>query len=255
MSTIDWSEEDSMERAANPSPGPPFSFNAVDADIVIISSDDHKFTVHRSALSLASVVFKDTFSAPAPSAPSQSNAEEFHDGHPIIRLSEDQQTLDILLKLIYPTDNPPLSTVSDILKANAVLDKYIVEGFSRTIEEALSRIVDDTPHVVWAIARKRDLSKLVDRALSAVLKTPLVIPSSSVPDEALQSMTIVELRALQEWWQECSDAAVAQAEAGPVLMWTKVVSWGSVSSRMTTRSPKCVCARTEECLEELLHKR
>ena len=105
MPTIDWDTEELEEVTTNPSPGRPFSFNPADADIVVVSSDNQMFPVHRSALSLASVVFKQMFSAPTPapssSASSHSSAQDFHDGRPIVRLSEDQRALEILFKLIY----------------------------------------------------------------------------------------------------------------------------------------------------------
>lgn len=245
---IDFNPDD--EKPNGPSP----PFNAGDANIIVVSSDGHMFALHTFILSLASVVFQEMFSAPVPAFEPSSTPvlastlasaaspehKDYHNGRPIVHLTEDHRTLEMLFRLIYPVDNPTLSTVSDILKMIRALDKYIVEGFSRTIEEALVGIVEKAPHVVWALARRQNLPELVEKALLCTLKHPIVVPRPSISDEDLQGcMTAVELRALQLWHKRCSETVMEEINS---VRWMTEGLW--VPPTLTRADPDCTCNRT-----------
>lgn len=195
--------------------GPPF--DALDADIVIRSSDDYVFRLHRTILSVASIVFKDMFSAQAaaPVDPASGNpnfqSADWYDGLPVVLLTEDRKTLDILFQLIYPIDNPPLTTISAILKVISLTDKFMIESLSDTIGLALSRVAQDAPHVVWAIARKRGLQATATKALFLTLQHPTLAPPITISSTDLDScLTASDIRELQLWRNRCADAAVRE---------------------------------------------
>ncbi|KAH9168001.1 hypothetical protein EDB89DRAFT_2074370 [Lactarius sanguifluus] len=70
--------------------------NVPDANIIIRSSDQVNFRVHKSLLAMSSSFFDDLLSPPQPLD------GEFVDGLPVIQLSEDADLLNSLVSLLYP---------------------------------------------------------------------------------------------------------------------------------------------------------
>ena len=70
--------------------------DAPDADLIIRSSDDVSFLVHKLVLAVASPIFKDLLSLPQPS-----NFETV-DGLPMVRLPESSELLKCLVSMLYP---------------------------------------------------------------------------------------------------------------------------------------------------------
>ncbi|EIM87317.1 uncharacterized protein STEHIDRAFT_110555 [Stereum hirsutum FP-91666 SS1] len=233
--------------------GPPF--DALDADIVIRSSDDYVFRLHRTILSVASIVFKDMFSAQAaaPVDPASGNpnfqSADWYDGLPVVLLTEDRKTLDILFKLIYPIDNPPLTTISAILKVISLTDKFMIESLSDTIGLALSRVAQDAPHVVWAIARKRGLQTTATKALFLTIQHPTLAPPLTISNADLDScLTASDIRELQLWQNRCAHAAVQEAIG---TGWVR----GAPHDLVSDESPgSCICLRYTQSLTHTSNK-
>lgn len=191
--------------------GPPF--DAADADIVVRSSDDYIFRLHRTILSVASVTFRDMFAAqagaPAPPAATNPNSQsaDWHDGLPVVLLTENRSALDFLLRLIYPIDNPIFTTLLEVLEVISLTDKYMVEGLSNTIDFALSGVARTAPDVVWAIAHKRNYNAAATRALFLTLQQPSLAPTTTIDDTKLDLHIIAsEVRALQLYRGRCTAA-------------------------------------------------
>jgi BTB/POZ domain len=71
-------------------------FDVPDANIIIRSSDNVNFRVHKSLLVMTSSFFKDLFSLPQPSD------GEVVDGLPVVRLPECSELLNSLFSVLYP---------------------------------------------------------------------------------------------------------------------------------------------------------
>jgi hypothetical protein len=67
-----------------------------DANLIIRSSDNVNFRVHKSILTMVSPFFKDLLSLPQPSD------GEIVDGLPVVQLSEDSELLNSLISRLYP---------------------------------------------------------------------------------------------------------------------------------------------------------
>ena len=70
--------------------------DAPDADLIIRSSDDVSFLVHKLVLAVASPIFKDLLSLP------QSSNNETVDGLLVVRLPESSGLLECLVSMLYP---------------------------------------------------------------------------------------------------------------------------------------------------------
>ncbi|KAH8985611.1 hypothetical protein EDB86DRAFT_2326361 [Lactarius hatsudake] len=88
------------------------------ADITIQSSDLVSFHVDKATLSMSSPFFADMFSLPQPSD------NEVIDGLPIVRLSEDAEILDSLLKMLYPVPSVIPDSYDKALELLAASQKY-----------------------------------------------------------------------------------------------------------------------------------
>ena len=71
-------------------------FEVPDANLIIRSSDNINFRVHKSLLAMASPFFNDLLSLPQPSE------SEIVDGLSVVRLPESSELLNSLLSILYP---------------------------------------------------------------------------------------------------------------------------------------------------------
>ena len=126
-----------------------YSFDAEDADFVLVtrSSDQCKeFRVHKCILSIASPVFRGMFLVPQPLDSTQKL--------PRIELPETTETIDLLLRYIYPIPSPKIEDFVTLTNVLASADKYGAEGVTSRLRTVLvSRLfLDLNPLRVYAIA-------------------------------------------------------------------------------------------------------
>ena len=80
-------------------------FDSRDADVVLRSSDNVDFRVHKSILKLASPVLAALISL----TPLPPSAPRRHRRRRVVPLAEPGESLDLFLRFIYPVPEPPLS--------------------------------------------------------------------------------------------------------------------------------------------------
>jgi BTB/POZ domain len=71
-------------------------FDESDTNLIIRSSDDVDYRVHKSVLAMSSPFFKDLLSLPQPSD------GEVLDGLPVVQFSESSELLNSLISMLYP---------------------------------------------------------------------------------------------------------------------------------------------------------
>jgi hypothetical protein len=132
-----------------------YDFDAPDADIILRSSDNVDFRVHRCVLATASPFFRDMFTLPQPKAETSSDATPI----PVIPVSEPHQTLDSLLRFIYPVADPLVATLDDINPILAAASKYDFVSVVSTMRKLLvaPRFLESSPTRVFAIASRYEL--------------------------------------------------------------------------------------------------
>ncbi len=141
----------SVTNAAHP-------FNKTAADAILRASDHVDFWVRRSILAEASCVFEDMLSIPQPS-PGASNADELKDGLPVIRLAEDSRTLDSLLRLCYPTDDPEFGSLDELRPVLEAAIKFMMQEATSLLRRRLVKLGQAQPLRAFAISCSLELEQ------------------------------------------------------------------------------------------------
>ncbi|KAH9174302.1 hypothetical protein EDB89DRAFT_564497 [Lactarius sanguifluus] len=104
------------------SPSVPLCLDMPDASIIVRSSDQASFRVHKSVLAISSPFFKDLLSLPQPPD------DELVDGLPVIQVSEDAGLLNSLISLLYHIPHVVPSSYEKVFALLAVCQKYDMES-------------------------------------------------------------------------------------------------------------------------------
>ncbi|KAH9058207.1 hypothetical protein EDB87DRAFT_1578199 [Lactarius vividus] len=108
-------------------PSLPSYFDIPDANIIIRSSDQLNYLVHKSLLTMSSPFFKDLLSLPQPPD------DELVEGLPVIQLSEDADLLNSLISLLYPIPSVIPDSYEKVFALLAACQKYDMESIQSTI--------------------------------------------------------------------------------------------------------------------------
>ena len=129
-------------------------FDFPDADIVFKTIDHNEFCVHSCILAAASSFFRDMFTLP------QGDIEK----RPIIEIpvSEPSDVLDTLLRLVYPTPDPTISSFDElalVLEAAIKYDFITAVTFLRRHLISSPHFLQTSPIRVYAIASRYGLEE------------------------------------------------------------------------------------------------
>ena len=200
--------------------GPPFHDIMPGLTVALRSSDNVDFFVFKSILAKVSVVFSDMFdlanAAPEISSPLESDNQRH--GLPVIQVTEDSGTLNVILRLCYPVENPDLSNLEDIRLFLEARRKYMIEAFDQTIKDALARIAKSRPFAVFALASRYALEDVANDAA----KQMLCFSEADVlaDDSALKDLTGEQYHRLTQYRRDC----VRKATNEPQVMWFSSLS-------------------------------
>ncbi|KAI0664236.1 hypothetical protein C8Q70DRAFT_1146050 [Cubamyces menziesii] len=137
------------------------AFNHPAADIIICSSDNVHFRLHKIILSIASDFFGDMLSLPQPDGAA---------GLPVIPVTEHSSVLESLFRLCYPIKDPLLLTVEQVRSTLEAAMKYQMEEATEIATAKLLSLVTVAPLRVYAIAYRHSLENVVHAAEQAVHK-------------------------------------------------------------------------------------
>ena len=129
-------EETSSEGRASPTPtttSPPKYSNMPEADIILRSSDHVDFHVNRSALIASSPFFRDMFSLPQP------RNDAVPEALPVVHLSENAETLNSLISMLYAVAPEIPYWGGDILTLLAAATKYDMDAVQSFIRAEVKR--------------------------------------------------------------------------------------------------------------------
>jgi len=117
------------QTSENSDPPPlPLYLDIPDADLILRSSDQVSFRVHKSVLAMSSPFFKDLLSLPQPTH------DEVVDGLPVVQVPEDADLLNSLVSLLYPicrVKPGPYEKVFVLLSACHKYDMVSLQSFIR----------------------------------------------------------------------------------------------------------------------------
>ncbi|KDQ60472.1 hypothetical protein JAAARDRAFT_607543 [Jaapia argillacea MUCL 33604] len=145
-------------------------FNHPRADIILRSSDNVDFATFKSILFLSSPVFEDMFSMPQP--PRRAGTQVDKDDIPVVDLSEDSRTLELLLGFCHPGDRPIIETVVEARNLLVAAMKYDI-GFIRVAsKERLLALEKSEPASLFAFACTHKIRDLAIDAAKLALQIP-----------------------------------------------------------------------------------
>ncbi|KAH9010892.1 hypothetical protein EDB85DRAFT_2125685, partial [Lactarius pseudohatsudake] len=157
-------------------PSVPLCLDIPDANIIVRSSDQVNFPVHKTLLAMSSSFFKDLLSLPQPPD------DELVDGLPVIQLSEDADLLNSLISLLYPI--PPVipSSYEKVFALLAACQKYDMESVQSNIRAGIKlgtfpAPVEAEAFRACAIARGMGLAPELENAARLTSGLPMTFES------------------------------------------------------------------------------
>ena len=152
-------------------------FNWPDGDVILRSvhaTGSRDFRVHKLFLSFSSPIFKDMFKCPQPSSPAL-NVD-------IIDVADPPQTLELVLRFIYPGPSPVVGDLTLLSEALTLADKYNIEVVRSGLRPSLVELSKTDPLRVYAIACRNGFEDEMKIASSHTLSINLPM-LTQLPDE------------------------------------------------------------------------
>ena len=117
-----------------------------DASIIVRSSNQVDFRVHKSVLAMSSPFFADMLSLPQPPD------DETVDGLPVVQLSEDSGLLNCLFSLLYPVSPIIPSSYEKVFALLAACQKYDMVSIQSHIRAEVKRGTYPAPGAAEALS-------------------------------------------------------------------------------------------------------
>ncbi|KAA1477001.1 hypothetical protein DENSPDRAFT_565089 [Dentipellis sp. KUC8613] len=178
-------------------PVAPAPFDSVDAgaDIILRTSDKAEFYVHKFLLSFASPFFKDMFSLP--------QATSVASRIPVIDITEDAQTFNLILRICYPFSSPPLTNMTDVRRVFEAALKYDIPAVQDVAEVGLATITEKEPLGIFVIGCRTNREDICRSAAISLLQHPL----QSLECDELHDLSAYDYHKLTRWHARCCAAA------------------------------------------------
>jgi len=214
-------EAHAQDHACPPAIPPlPESIYVNEADLIIQSSDFVKFRIHKSMLAFSSQVFRDIFSLPQPS-------NEIVDGLPVLRLSEDAESVRALITVLYPIPSELPATYDRVLSLLAAAQKYDMPAAQSSIRAEVSHRkltaqTGDQAFHAFAIASRNRLSPETSTAAHLTLDYSMTLENIGsglrlFEGWALRSLTIFR-RCRRDDMLSCLESFLG-GRNGPSKIW------------------------------------
>ncbi|CAL1697441.1 unnamed protein product [Somion occarium] len=137
-------------------------FDNASATVVLRTCDNVDFHVFREILLVASPIFATIFSLPSSDS---YNGADSKDGVPVISISEDQETMDYILRLCYPLPGPPsLTSVSVAEKVFEAAMKYEIQKVLDIVEIEVISLGSADPLRLYSFSCRISLERGARRA-------------------------------------------------------------------------------------------
>lgn len=196
-------------------------FDSKDANVVLRSSDNVDFKVHKHIIKLASPVLA-AFISLAPSPPPPPSASRRHHMRRIVELSDPSEFLDMFLRFVYPVPEPllALDDVATVLELSHKYDSSTVTSRMRT-HLLRPEFLESDPLQVYALASFAGMDDVVQIAARHTLPHPPPRPAHLTEKRMLPGAALLRLL---DYRQRCVAAAtrVARIENATVPWWLQL---------------------------------
>ncbi|KAF9818274.1 hypothetical protein IEO21_02902 [Rhodonia placenta] len=228
-SAVDDSAAESAELKVRDASPP---FNKLTADVILRSSDLVDFHVRKAILAEASPFFDVMFHMPQPSAPKLEDTD-YKNGPPVIPMTEDSRTLDIILRICYPVQQVEIRDVETLRPVLEAVLKYDMDSVMEVVKSQMRIIAAEVPLRIYALALVLGLNEEVRFAARCSLAHS--VQTVRVPE--FEEITAAAYCRLLDYRKRCSDAAEPLA-SGKNLDWLPNRQWIFLSSsRNNARRP------------------
>ncbi|KZT69327.1 hypothetical protein DAEQUDRAFT_765631 [Daedalea quercina L-15889] len=168
---------------------PPYAsppFDDPNADLILRSSDGVDFLVLRDILRFASPVFADMVAVghtrPQAVGGPHAQDDELRDGCPVVPVQEDSDTLDSLLRIVFPQEDPVLDDFPRLSAVLAAALKYDMVKATRLTGTKLRSFIPQKPLRAWAVAVSNRLETEARVAADEICGQNLTILDSFPPE-------------------------------------------------------------------------
>ncbi|KAI0373338.1 hypothetical protein BV20DRAFT_919703, partial [Pilatotrama ljubarskyi] len=165
-----------------------YPFDQPSADTVLRTSDKVTFRVHSHILALASPSFATMMALPQPASTENSDAEKAGAAQPVIDVSEDAGTLELLLRLVYPVTKPELGDPMAVFPALKAGLKYETDLPVQIFSKHLLALALTQPVLVWAAACRASLEDVAHQAAAVLRTSHLAHDPDTTRPEALEEL-------------------------------------------------------------------
>ncbi|KAJ7063861.1 hypothetical protein C8F01DRAFT_1021979 [Mycena amicta] len=188
------------------------------ADVILVSSDQVQFRLHRVVLSIVSPFFQTMFSLPQ-----GENASETVQGLPTVQMNESGAVLQRLLRFWYPgveLPSTPFATISELAELlELIVLKYEMHSLIPASKMQLERLIVAEPLAGFAVAVRYGWKDIALKAAKESLR--LDIRSSTyplqTPAEQWRQAPGTAFYALVQYHQKCAQAVMSMTNR---LLWT-----------------------------------
>lgn len=142
-------------------------FDRKDADLIIRTTDNVDFFVHKPILCIASPVFEHLINNPT--LFTKSTASE---GYPIMHVPVDSTIMNALLRFCYPTVRPTLSTLPEVRDVLDSATKYDMKLAIDALQELLVPYAEEFGLEVYCIACRNNLQEVARIAADFAVREP-----------------------------------------------------------------------------------
>ncbi|OCH90547.1 hypothetical protein OBBRIDRAFT_593562 [Obba rivulosa] len=224
---------------------PPYAsspFDDPDADVIIRTSDRTDFRLYKVVLSIASPVFKDMLPIPQPDH--NGSPHELRDGTPVVNVAEDKKTMDHVLRIIYPVEEPRFTSLEEVATALQVCGKYMMRKAQQFSAKHLLPYMEKEPLRVYAVACRFQLFDVAREAAKCSLQVPLLPLASPMPSELDHLPAFRFFFELSSYRQKCEKAALGIFTNWRWTCETSISGYVWFASQ-NSHSSDCIAGRTE----------
>ena len=184
----------------------PECLDSSEADVIVRTSDQTSFLVHKSVLASSSWVFRDMFTLPWPPN------NEMINGFPVVDISEDAELVRSLITILYPIPSDIPASHDRILALLATAQKYDMGAVQSSIRAEVIRrpplsLNGKQAFRAYAIASRSGLTPEMNMAARRTLDQPMTF------EKLGPELRFFEGRALSElshFRKACRDNLVSQ---------------------------------------------
>ncbi|KZV60182.1 hypothetical protein PENSPDRAFT_760157 [Peniophora sp. CONT] len=217
-------------------------FSAPDAELILRSCDGVDFAVYKAILRLASPVFDSMLSLP------QSTSSNPPPERPVISMSEDAQSLRLLLRFCYPRSycaEPELKQIAEIKRAATLAAKFDIAFMRHAVEKALIEYGDLRPEIAYAVAWRFEYPEALRRTAFSSLESMLVEEERDVVEfEEVPASSFIALHRSQAAVPRALESLLPPLQSGEAVIgipYCVVAEFDEPDE--DAMEPRCVCEK------------